>query len=279
MSSKLSADSPIGVFDSGVGGLTVVRCIQSLLPSESLIYVADQAHVPYGGRPLEEIQQFACGISAALFASGCKAVVMACNLSSAVALRSVQARHPDRIALGVVLPGAQTAVTTTRNGSIGVLATEGTVRSAAYTRALQEYDPGLRVTEVACPRFVPLVESGAFASEEAHAACAEYLAPLCAAEADTVILGCTHYPFLLPVLERLAIGVIFVDPAERTALALSRELQTRNLRRDSSPLPQRRFFTTGSTARFAAQTRVFLDSVEPTRIAPAHWQNDTLSLG
>jgi glutamate racemase len=268
------------VFDSGLGGLTVVRRIRECLPAESIVYVADQAHVPYGGRELNEVRDFACAISEALLASGCRAVVMACNISSAVALPVEQVWHPDRPLLGVILPGAEAAVAHTRNGRVGVLATEGTVKSGAYTRALRSLDPRLVVMEVACPAFVPLVEAGREASLEAEAAARDYLAPLTAIGCDTVVLGCTHYPFLLPVLQRLSPKLQFLDPAEQTALRLARTLECLEPATTRSTSVSHRLFTTGDLASFRSQLQRFVPAEDrEIETAQATWIDGVLQLG
>lgn len=272
--------APIGVFDSGLGGLTVVQRIRELLPRERIVYVADQAHVPYGGRELGEVCGFACGISAALLRYGCRAVVMACNISSATALTYVQAENPHLPILGVILPGAQAAAAQTRNRRIGVLATEGTVKSHAYRRALHAIDPGLVVEEVACPAFVPLVESGELVSAEARQAAQSYLAPLKAAGVDTVVLGCTHYPFLLPILQELQPDLKFVDPAVQTACALADALG--RSRRRASPItpstsPTHLLFTTGDSNAFSKQLQRFLpQGRQNCVVAQAAWAGDRL---
>lgn len=273
-------ERPIGVFDSGLGGLTVVRRLMERRPAAPLLYLADQAHVPYGGRELVEVCGFAQGISRALIEANCCAIVMACNISSAVALETVQERHPDLPILGVILPGAEAAAGRTGCGRIGVLATDGTVRSGAYTRALQALDPELQVVEVACPAFVPLVEAGCETSPEAYAAAAAYLAPLDAAGVDVVILGCTHYPFLLPVLRDLRPGLLFLDPAEQTVCALERRL---DFAPDASaPSLTHRFLTTGDPSTFSKQLHRFLPEPGPkmhsVRIGRARWHDGELSL-
>lgn len=279
MEGKFDSNAPIGVFDSGLGGLTVVSQIIRHLPQERILFMADQAHVPYGGRDLSEVRGFACGISRGLLAAGCKAVVMACNISSATALEAVQADHPEALALGVIAPGAQAAARSTANGRIGVLATLGTVKSAAYTRTLQKLDPQLSVQEVACPAFVPLVEAGALETPEAVQAAETYLTPLLEAGTDTVVLGCTHYPFLLPVLRKVAPQVCFVDPAEQTVLELACALETRGLTSKlTSPEPIQ-LRTTGDAEHFAATLHRFLSHPQDLlRIASAHWSADYLSL-
>ena len=278
MTSEILTDAPIGVFDSGLGGLTVVREMLTRLPGERIIYVADQNHVPYGGRDLEEVRGFAVGLSESLLAWGCKAVVMACNISSAVALADVQAAHPALPALGVILPGAEAALSVTENGIVGVLATEGTVRSGAYTRALHASRPDVRVIEIACPQFVPLVESGQERTPDARAAACEYLSPILESGADTVILGCTHYPFLLPVLQSAAPEVRFIDPAHQAVTALQTRLGSELLRvSDNFAAPL--LITTGSVRAFASQLRRFLpDQSERAEIRAAVWKNGLLHL-
>ena len=272
------ADAPIGVFDSGLGGLTVVREILTRLPHERIVYVADQTHVPYGGRDLEEVRGFATGISETLLALGCKAIVMACNISSAVALADVQAAHPEAPILGVILPGAAAALEITENNVIGVLATEGTVRSGAYTRALHASRLNVQVLEVACPQFVPLVESGQERSPIARSAACDYLAPLLDAGADTVILGCTHYPFLLPVLKDAAPEVTFVDPAAQTVATLESRLNS-GLRYVSENFAAPLLTTTGDVRAFTSQLRRFLpDQSARAEIRAAVWKNGILHL-
>ena len=272
-----SAAEPIGVFDSGLGGLTVAGEIMRCLPRESILYVADQAHVPYGGRDLNEVRAFAVGISAGLIEAGCKAVVMACNISSAVALETVQAQYPDIPILGVIHAGASAAASATDNGSIGVLATAGTVRSGAYTRTLHALNPALQVIEVACPQFVPLVESGQERSPEAHQVACEYLFPLLDANVDTVILGCTHYPYLLPVLRSAAGGVRYIDPAQHTAARLQSLLQTRDLLAEGRG-ETHRLCTTGDAMQFAAQLDRFLPDAAPFAVCRAAWEAGRLTL-
>ena len=274
-------EAPIGVFDSGVGGLTVVRHILELLPHERIVYVADQAHVPYGGRELAEVRRFASGISSALVRHGCKAVVMACNISSAVALDEASTRHPESVVLGVILPGACRAARATRNGRIGVLATAGTVRSGAYSRALHRLDPKLVVAEVACPEFVPLVEAGEEGSEAAIRAASEYLRPIREIEADTVILGCTHYPFLLPALQSIWNSPTFIDPSDQTSRELAEQLDTTSLqaRRSTGISARHLFTTTGDVSIFQSHLLRFLpDAVPNGDVIAATWQGEHLTL-
>lgn len=273
--------APIGVFDSGLGGLTVARRIQEELPNERVLYVADQAHVPYGGRELAQVQEFACAISRGLLQAGCKAIVMACNISSATALTTVQEEHAEMPVLGVILPGAQAAAQQTRRGRIGVLATEGTVKSGAYSRAFHTLNPALEVTEVACPEFVPLVECGLERSYDAWRTAQEYLEPLRQAEVDTIVLGCTHYPFLLPTLQKAWEEVDYVDPAIQTVQALREMLAEGNLLAAEyvSRKPIHLLTTTGDADAFAAQLLRFLpDAGEIVQTAQAVWKDKKLLL-
>ncbi|MDQ3815435.1 MAG: glutamate racemase [Armatimonadota bacterium] len=211
-----SAPPIIGIRDSGVGGLTVAHCIRELLPRAILLYFADTAHVPYGDRTPEEVRHFAFSISRFLIDHGAHLLVFACNTSSAYALDDARHKFPIPI-IGMIEPGAQAALNASGGGTIGVLATQATVDSNVYPRSLERLWSGTRCVQVACPAFVPLVESEQTHSRAAYEACRRYLRPLIQAGADTIILGCTHYPLLLPMLRELAPQVQFIDPAEAVA--------------------------------------------------------------
>ncbi len=254
----ISPSAPIGVFDSGLGGLTVVRQIREVLPHESILYIADQAHVPYGGRPLEEVKGFAIDISEYLISAGCKTLVMACNISSAVSLKIVQNLHPDIPILGVILPGAAAAVAVAKNGKIGVLATQGTVLSGAYTKAFTEIDAKIEVHEIACPQFVPLVESDRCDTLEALVAAQTYLEPLIAAGVDTVVLGCTHYPFLLTTLRKIAPGLCYIDPSVATVQVLAHILENGKLLNQAGGNTSCILTTTGDVCQYESQICRFL---------------------
>lgn len=278
--SDLLNGAPVGVFDSGVGGLTVARRILELLPRERIVYVADQAHVPYGGRDLSEVRSFACGISSALFEYGCKAVVMACNISSAVALDSVRDLYPESVVLGVIAPGACCAARATKNRRIGVLATAGTVQSGAYTRTLRNLDNRLIVKEVACPEFVPLVEAGEESSDAARCAAERCLSQIREIDADTIILGCTHYPFLLPALRSYWSEPAYVDPAEQASHELAEMLAAASLsaQAGSSSVPHL-LTTTGDADSFRRHLLRFLPEAAATSdIRAVQWHSDRLLL-
>lgn len=244
-------DQPIGVFDSGVGGLTVVRVLSEKLPQEKVIYLGDNAHLPYGSRTVEELKSFATQIADFLVEQKVKMIVAACNTSSAVSLEYLTDNYALPI-VGVIEPGIRRALTITRNGRIGVLATEATTRSGAFYHTARQIDPAAEVFSQACPRLVPLVESGKLAGPEAEQACLEYLDPLLKAGVDTIILGCTHYPFLSPVIQELAgEGVTLVDPAQETVdqvQGILRNLGQLNLSpKTAEPY---RFYSTGAPESF-----------------------------
>lgn len=244
---------PIGLFDSGLGGLSVARVLMRRMPGRPLWVVGDTAHVPYGGRPLEQVHGFAMGLTAYLADEGCRAVVMACNISSAVALDDARRAFPVPV-FGMVDAGAR-AASARPAARFGVLATEGTVRSGAYTAALRRLRPGAGVVEVPCPRFVPIVEAAMWDSVDADAAARAYAAPLVAAGVETVILGCTHYPFLARAIrDAFPYPVHLVDPAEAVCDDLLAALPP-----DAVSAPRHRFEATGDPLDFARSGSRLLD--------------------
>jgi glutamate racemase len=223
------AAAPIGVFDSGLGGLTVAHAIMRQLPSESLIYFGDTARVPYGPKSPDTVRRYSREISAFLLEQGVKAIVVACNTATAHALPTLRAEL-DVPVIGVVEPGARAAVRATRTGHIGVIGTAGTIRSEAYVRALRAENPDARVTALACPLFVPIVEEGWTNHEATHLIAEEYLAPFVKDPIDTLVLGCTHYPLLKSVIgEVIGRSVRLIDSAEETALDARRMLAVNGL--------------------------------------------------
>ena len=215
---------PIGVFDSGIGGLTVVRELQRQLPHESLIYFGDTARVPYGNKSPETVRRYAREILDFLLGRDVKMVVVACNTASAHALEELQRVSPVPVE-GVIGPGSRAAVSATRGGAIGVIGTAGTMKSGAYERAIKALAPGARVVQKACPLFVPLVEEGWLTNEASRLVAHEYLDPLAKESIDTLVLGCTHYPLLKPLLsDVVGKGVTLIDSAEETAAVVGREL-------------------------------------------------------
>jgi len=221
--------APLGVFDSGIGGLTVARALFERLPQESVIYFGDTARVPYGPKSPETVRRYSAEILAHLVKRGVKAVVVACNTSTAHALEHLKA-HASVPVVGVIEPGARAAVAATETGTIGVIGTAGTIASGAYERAIKTLRPDARVHAQACPLFVPLVEEGWFDHPATELIAREYLEPLKQARVDVLVLGCTHYPLLKPLLSRvMGPGVALVDSAEETAKAVALELEKKGL--------------------------------------------------
>jgi glutamate racemase len=225
---------PIGIFDSGVGGLTVLRAIRDRLPHEPTIYLADLYHFPYGPRYQDEVRGFAFEIIRYLETRDVKLVVIACNTATAAALN--QAREQFEIPIvGVISPGAQAAVEATQNRRVGVISTEGTMRSQEYLHAIKELDPMIGVYQKACPELVDIVESGDADSPRAEAVLNRDLAEIVRLGADTLVLGCTHYPLLKPAIERVYPGAFnLVDSALTTAAKVERHLDHSRLRADSA---------------------------------------------
>ncbi|HEY0640372.1 MAG TPA: glutamate racemase [Pseudonocardiaceae bacterium] len=250
-------DAPIGIFDSGVGGLTVARAILDQLPAERLRYVGDTAHGPYGPLPIAEVRRHALAIADDLVASGVKMLVVACNTASAACLRDARERY-DVPVVEVVLPAVRRAVAATRNGRVGVIGTRATIRSRAYEDAFAAAEH-VRVTSVACPRFVDFVERGITSGRQVLGLAQGYLEPLQRAGVDTLVLGCTHYPLLSGVLQ-LAIGpeATLVSSAEETAKDVLRVLTEHDLLVDSGEPAESTFLATGDAAQFARLARRFL---------------------
>jgi glutamate racemase len=250
---------PVGLFDSGMGGLTVLHECLVTMPHEDFLYLGDAARLPYGPRPLDEIRRFAREIGAYLQGRGVKLVVVACNSATSAALPELQTALRVPV-VGVITPEAHAAVQATRNRRVGLLATQATVTSRRYEELIHALDAGVDVVPVACPRLVPLIEGDDPFGEETVAAVREYCAPVEEAGCDTVVLGCTHYPLLTGVLS-LVLGddVTLVSSAEETAKDVYRVLTRADLLRDEAgPPPEHRFLATGDPEPFARLGRRFL---------------------
>lgn len=252
------ADAPIGIVDSGVGGLTVARAILDQLPHEPVVYVGDTARGPYGPRPLAEVRELALEIMDGLVADGVKTLVIACNSASAATLRDARERY-DVPVVEVVHPAVRRAAAATRNGRIGVIGTQMTITSQAYDDAFAAA-PDVELVSAACPRFVEFVEAGITSGPELLEVAHGYLDPLIDADVDTLVLGCTHYPLLTGVLAYvMGEGVTLVSSAEETAKDVYRTLLANDLLRDPSlPEPQHRFLATGDPQAFQRLGRRFL---------------------
>lgn len=249
---------PIGVFDSGVGGLTVLRALRERLPSESLVYLGDTARVPYGTKSAGVVTRYAQLNAAFLTSLDVKLLVVACNTASAVALPALRASL-DIPVVGVIEPGAKRAAARTRSGVVGVLGTPGTIRSGAYQRALQAERAGLTVHAQACPLFVPLAEEGWLKGDVPRIVARSYLEPLLGHGMDTVVLGCTHYPLLRDVLQEvLGAGVALVDSGDATSEAVAAVLDSGEARPAGPGRRTERFYVTDVPDRFVAVSSRFL---------------------
>jgi glutamate racemase len=254
------ASAPIGVFDSGIGGLTVVSELMRQLPDESIIYFGDTARVPYGPKSPDTVRRYSREITHYLQEQGVKAVVVACNTATAHALPTLRAELPVPV-VGVVDPGARAAVAATVSGSIGVIGTMGTINSGAYERAIRALTPDATITTRACPLFVPLVEEGWLDREATRLIAREYLSPMASANVDTLVLGCTHYPLLKPLLAAvLGDDVRLIDSAEQTAAETGRLLDDSGLRAARGATPAHRFIASDAPEQFLRLGQRFLGS-------------------
>lgn len=240
-------DAPIGIFDSGVGGLTVARAISAQLPRESLLYIGDTARSPYGPKPIADVRRYSLEILDTLVGQGVKMLVIACNTASAAMLRDARERY-DVPVVEVIGPAVRTAISTTRNGRIGVIGTAGTIGSGAY-QDLLEVNAKLTVFAEACPRFVEFVEAGVTDSPEVLAVAEEYLWPLRHAGVDTLVLGCTHYPFLEGAISYvMGSEVSLVSSDTETAKDVYRQLVSRDLLAGPDAAPRHVYEATGASA-------------------------------
>jgi len=240
-------DAPIGIFDSGVGGLTVARAIRAQLPQESLVYIGDTAHSPYGPKPIADVRRYGLEVLDTLVEQGVKMLVIACNTASAALLRDARERY-DVPVVEVIGPAVRRAVSTTRNNRVGVIGTVGTIGSRAYQDML-EVNERLEVFTAACPRFVEFVEAGITGTPEVLATAEEYLAPLREAGVDTLVLGCTHYPFLRGAISYvMGDGVSLVSSDDETAVDVYRELVRRDLLAPQHAVPTYVYEATGASA-------------------------------
>lgn len=276
---------PIGIFDSGVGGLTVYRALHECLPNERFVYLGDTARVPYGTKSLATVERYAIENARFLETHGIKLLVVACNTASALALPAIRNAVSVDV-IGVISPGAKAAVKSACGGSIGVIATEATVQSKAYARAIAKLDPNLRVLERACPLFVSLAEEGWAETDVARAVAEEYLADLRNETVRTLVLGCTHYPILRDVIQQ-TIGkeVCLIDSGEATAGEVDRLLNEENLRREQHERQNARrvlgddldhFYVTDAAERFSRVAERFLGAAPAVLEAVEVWGHDEL---
>lgn len=265
----MNNNAPIGFMDSGVGGLTVVREALKQLPNETLYYLGDSARCPYGPRPAEQVLEYTWEMTRFLMRHQVKMLVIACNTATAVALPEIKRSLPIPV-LGVISPGTRAALKSTSNNQVGVIGTEITVTSGAYSTALQQKSPQTTVLEQACPKFVPIVESKQYESPIARKIVRDTLKPLKDTAIDTLVLGCTHYPLLRPLIqEEMGSGVTLIDSGAEAISEVSMLLDYYELSaKPAEQLPDHRFFTTGSKNIFETITKDWLglDKLNVTKI-------------
>jgi glutamate racemase len=267
-------NAPLGVFDSGVGGLSVLKAIRQQLPDEDGIFVADQAHVPYGPRPMAQVRTFSEEITRFLLSQGCKIIVVACNTASAAALHSLRQTFPQIPFVGME-PAVKPAAEASRSGIVGVLATPATFQGALYASVIERFAQGVTVLQHTCPGLVGQIEDGDLASEKTRAILQDALLPMLAQGIDTVVLGCTHYPFVIPLIEEISgPGVRVIDPAPAVARQVERLLNERGLLSTGGSSGRLQVFTTGEPAPLAGMLPALLGAESP--IERLSWTNERL---
>jgi glutamate racemase len=265
-----SSNSPIGIFDSGIGGLSVLREVQTLLPNENLVYLADQAHVPYGPRTKADIQQFSQAVSRFLLAREAKLIVVACNTASAAALSFLRRQIPQVPFVGME-PAVKPAARQTQTGKVGVLATQGTFASERYADLMTRFGKNVVVFEDPCLGLVELIEGGQF--DETEPVLQKIVQPMLAADVDTLVLGCTHYPFVIPVLQKVAgTAVSIIDPAPAIARQVKRVLEQEAMLSMNNVSPQLDLITTGDAGKFEQQIQQLLGY--EMEVKTAVWQTE-----
>jgi len=265
MNSTQVRDRPIGVFDSGVGGLSVLRAIRARLPAETVVYFGDQGHVPYGRRPQEEVQAFSEEITRFLLRSGAKLIVVACNTASAAALHYLRNIFPAVSFVGME-PAVKPAAGTTRTGVVGVLATPATFQGALYASVVERFAGNVTLLQNTCPGLVQQIEHGNLDTPETRRSLEDALRPMLAKGIDTVVLGCTHYPFVIPLIREIAgPGVQVIDPAPAVARQASRLLEMSGLENTGSGAGETGFYTSGEAQAFRSLLPVLLGENGPVQ--------------
>jgi glutamate racemase len=264
--------SPIGIFDSGVGGLSVLRAIRAQMPEEAILYFGDQGHVPYGPRSMEQIQNFSEGITKFLLDHDSKLIVVACNAASAAALTFLRGCFPDVSFVGME-PAVKPAVETTQTGKVGVLATPATFQGALYASVVERFAVGVELFQHTCPGLVSQIEKGDLDSNVTRAVLEDALCPMLKKNIDTVVLGCTHYPFVIPLIEQIVgKNVRVIDPAPSVARQVKRLLVARGDNNQSQDRAVVRFFTSGDSAAMKSILPVLLG--ESGDVESVAWKND-----
>lgn len=272
---KIHNPRPIGIFDSGVGGLSVLRAIQKQFPAQNMIFLADQAHVPYGPRPLEEVRAFSEAITNFLFSRGAGLIVVACNAASAASLQYLRQKFPDRKFVGME-PAVKPAAEQTKTGVVGVLATPATFQGALYASVVERFASGVRILQDTCPGLVGQIEKGDLEGLNTKSILEKALLPMLTQNIDTVVLGCTHYPFVIPLIQKIAgTGVRVIDPAPAVARQAGRLMDELGIQYPQNHQTKVEYLTTGIPSKF----NKFAASVtgEKVRSKQAYWNQFTLS--
>jgi len=239
------SNSPVGIFDSGVGGISVLRAIREQMPEESVIYFGDQGHIPYGSRPMQQIRDFSEAITKFLLEKGTKIIVVACNTASAAALKYLRAKFPDVQFVGME-PAVKPAAEHTRTGKVGVLATPATFQGALYASVVERFTNGVELFQNTCPGLVQQIERGNLDGKETRRILEAALIPMLEKNIDTVVLGCTHYPFVIPLIQQIVGETVrVIDPAPAVAKQTGRLLEVRRMRNQSESKSDVKFYTSG----------------------------------
>jgi len=265
-------NQPIGVFDSGVGGLSVLRAMRALMPEEPVLYFGDQGHVPYGPRPMEQVRDFSEAITRFLLDQDAKLIVVACNTASAAALHSLRETFPHISFVGME-PAVKPAAEYTRSGRVGVLATPATFQGALYASVLERFASGVQVLQHTCPGLVGQIEKGNLDGDEPRAILEDALRPMLEQGIDTVVLGCTHYPFVIPLIEQIVgESVRVIDPAPAVAKQTKRLLEAQGLKRTIGEQAEIRLYTSGTVDPLTSLLSRLLG--ESGEVYPVTWVND-----
>lgn len=266
--------APIGVFDSGVGGLSVLREIRRELPGESMIYFGDQGHVPYGPRPLEQVREFSAGVTRYLLSRGAKIIVVACNSASAAALSVLREMNPHVPFVGME-PAVKPAAETTGTGVVGVLATPATFQGELYASVVERFAAGVELLKSTCPGLVQQIEAGDLVGARTREILNDALLPMLARRIDTVVLACTHYPFVIPLIQEIVGGPVrVIDPAPAVARQTGRLLEARGLGNSSTGPGSTEYLTSGDPVSFSHIAARLLG--EPVSAGGLAWQHDTI---
>jgi glutamate racemase len=264
--------SPIGVFDSGVGGLSVLRAIRAQMPEESIIYFGDQGHIPYGPRPMEQIRNFSEAITRFLLARNAKIIVVACNTASAAALKYLREKFPDAPFVGME-PAVKPAAEHTLTGKVGVLATPATFQGALYASLVERFANGVELLQNTCPGLVQQIENGNLKGEETRKILEDALLPMLEKRIDTVVLGCTHYPFVIPLIQQIVgANVRVIDPAPSVTKQIRRVLETNRLKNPSDANGDVKIYTSGDPEELKALLPRLLG--EEGKVGKVEWIND-----